>query len=233
MRTKAAGFILAVVLALFLGTGLAALKLRNQHAGDTSHTVNAEPSGRGERTRDLSVPDFNLVDQDEKPFTRRDFLGTLTIFYVGFTNCPLACPLMTEKAYGLSEQLAGLPVRLVSISVDPKRDTPKRLREYRRLHDIRGPKASRWTHATSADGADGYVKAIVEEGLHAAIEEDPYTLVDASDGSKMRNILHPTWFFLLDGRDGTSVKVLDMYQYSVDADLARLVSDVRVLSTGK
>jgi protein SCO1/2 len=47
-----------------------------------------------------------------------------------FTRCPSVCPLLTAKFAALQKQLGGLPVRFVSISVDPEYDTPEVLAAY-------------------------------------------------------------------------------------------------------
>lgn len=185
------------------------------------------PPAVAARTEGMTIPEFTLIDQDGKLYTRDRLLGKLTVLDVVFTNCPLACPMMTEKMSAIADATLGTPVQFLSISIDPERDRPERLREYRKLHDITGLKADRWTHLTSDDGSDAVVRAIVEQGLKAALDEDPSRPIKAHDGSSMFNILHPTWFFLLDGRDGRDVLVLDIFQSSSDEDMMRLQERLR------
>lgn len=185
------------------------------------------PPAIAARTEGMTIPAFTLIDQDGKPYTRDRLLGKLTVLDVVFTNCPLACPMMTEKMSAIADATLGTPVQFLSISIDPERDRPERLREYRKIHDITGLKADRWTHLTSDDGSDAVVRAIVEQGLKAALDEDQSRPIKAHDGSSMFNILHPTWFFLLDGRDGRDVRVLDIFQSSSDEDMVRLQEQLR------
>lgn len=189
-------------------------------------------SGRPNIADLLSIPPFALVDHNGRRFTRDDLLGHITILDVVFTNCPLVCPTMTEKMHAMAEALADTPVRFVSISIDPNHDSPAALREYRKLHEITGEAADRWVHLTSPDGSSDYIKPIVQDGLKCALEEDRTLPIKASDGSDMFNILHPTWFFLLDARggDGKSIKVVDLYQSSSDDEMARLERDARKLA---
>lgn len=214
--------LIVAVLAVFLASGAFVIRLARRAVDPTPMDAPAK--------RDLSnlvIPPFSLVNHDGRPVTREDLLGHVTIFDVLFTNCPMACPMMTEKMHGLAEALADLPdVRFVSLSIDPRRDTPERLREYRDLHDI---KTDRWWMLTDAAGDDKTARSIVIDGLHGALDDDPTVPITAHDGSKMVNIRHPTWFFLL----GPDAKVLDIYASSVDAEMQRLERDARKLAGGK
>ena len=58
-----------------------------------------------------------------------------------FTHCETACPMSTQRLQQVQQQLqerALDQVRLVSISVDPERDTPQRLRQFAEQFDA-GP----------------------------------------------------------------------------------------------
>jgi len=82
-----------------------------------------------------SVPsggDFVLQSADG-PVDLRDFRGRLTLVYFGYTFCPDVCPTsLAATAEGLKQltpdELA--KVAMIFVSVDPKRDTPERLKEY-------------------------------------------------------------------------------------------------------
>lgn len=82
--------------------------------------------------RDL--PAVELVDEHGAPFRPRDFAGRWSFLYFGYTYCPDVCPLTLVEiakvkleltAQGFAERTA-----YYFVSVDPKRDTPARLREY-------------------------------------------------------------------------------------------------------
>jgi len=54
-----------------------------------------------------------------------------------FTNCDGACPLMTQKLTQVRDSLEGYidtPIRFVSLSIDPKRDTPAALKAFAQQH---------------------------------------------------------------------------------------------------
>jgi cytochrome oxidase Cu insertion factor (SCO1/SenC/PrrC family) len=78
-----------------------------------------------------SVPDFALTDQRGRLVRRSDLDGNVWIASFIFTNCPDECPLMTAEMARLQSDLAYMnALRLVSISVDPDRDTPAVLSQY-------------------------------------------------------------------------------------------------------
>lgn len=79
-------------------------------------------------------PALTLTSTDGTPFDlRRDTDGALTFLFFGFTNCPDICPVHFAN---LSAALSRLSyedrqrTRVVFVSVDPERDTAKRIREW-------------------------------------------------------------------------------------------------------
>jgi len=80
------------------------------------------------------LPEFSLVDQDGEAVDRELFVGQWDLVFFGFTHCPDVCPITMKVLADARRQLAEeghrpLP-RIVFVSVDPGRDTPKLLREY-------------------------------------------------------------------------------------------------------
>ena len=76
--------------------------------------------------------DFTLQSADG-PVSLKDFRGKVVLVYFGYTYCPDICPTsLVATAEGLKqltpEELAR--VAMIFVSVDPKRDTPARLKEY-------------------------------------------------------------------------------------------------------
>ncbi|MDQ7842831.1 MAG: SCO family protein [Armatimonadota bacterium] len=78
------------------------------------------------------VIDFTLVDQHGRPFRLRDQRGSLVVLTFGFTSCLDLCPLTLgtlKRAYNaLGPERRR--VRVALITVDPRRDTPTRLKTY-------------------------------------------------------------------------------------------------------
>ncbi|MGE0655705.1 MAG: SCO family protein [Pyrinomonadaceae bacterium] len=83
------------------------------------------------------VPDFSLTDQDGKKFSLKDYRGKALAITFIYRDCPLPefCIKMSRYFSDMANQIAADPearkkVRLLSISFDPERDTPAKLKEY-------------------------------------------------------------------------------------------------------
>ncbi len=76
--------------------------------------------------------DFNLKNQFNKNVSQQDFLGKVVITNLIFTSCPSTCPEMSRKMQVIQKRVRGLgqAISLLSISVDPKNDTPLVLEKY-------------------------------------------------------------------------------------------------------
>ncbi len=78
---------------------------------------------------------FNLIDKNGKPFTNANLKGHWSLIFFGFTNCPSMCPAtlaQMNKAYKkLKTERSGTKLpNVYFISVDPKRDTSKKIKAY-------------------------------------------------------------------------------------------------------
>jgi len=84
--------------------------------------------------RPRALPAVELVDEQEAPFRSADFAGHWSYLYFGYTYCPDVCPLTLVTLASLKTLLAAeQPAAVVEyylVSVDPRRDTPERLRDY-------------------------------------------------------------------------------------------------------
>ena len=77
------------------------------------------------------VPNATLVSEANKPLQLDAMKGNVTVYDFIFTNCAGTCPMMTATMRRITSKIdKDAPVRFVSISVDPQRDTPEKLRSY-------------------------------------------------------------------------------------------------------
>lgn len=77
-------------------------------------------------------PGFALVGSDGQPVTSEDQRGFLTLYSFTYLDCDASCPQSLDSIAALRQSvLAALPpdtpLRFVTISLDPERDTPERL----------------------------------------------------------------------------------------------------------
>ena len=82
----------------------------------------------------IRVPDETLVDQDGRRVAIPElFEGRTVVVSFAFTTCTTICSPMTAVLGRLQDELGerlGSEVRLVTVSLDPRTDTPERLRAY-------------------------------------------------------------------------------------------------------
>ncbi|HKI74306.1 MAG TPA: SCO family protein [Pseudomonadales bacterium] len=80
------------------------------------------------------MPDlkFNLTDETGKSVTAANYRGKTLMLFFGYTNCPDFCPTTLAKLAQVLDQIPNerKEVRVLFVSVDPKRDSPKNLAIY-------------------------------------------------------------------------------------------------------
>ncbi|PNY22997.1 Protein SCO1, mitochondrial, partial [Tolypocladium capitatum] len=77
--------------------------------------------------------EFELVDQDGKPFTSQMMKGKYSLVYFGFTRCPDICPEELDKMarmLDVVEEKAPGSLLPIFVTCDPERDDPEALKSY-------------------------------------------------------------------------------------------------------
>ncbi len=162
------------------------------------------------------MPAFTLVDQTGAPFDGASLRGAVVVVNFIFTACPDVCPALSAALSSVGARTANtkVPVRLLSVSVDPERDTPDVLAAYGRRFDA---DAARWTFLT---GAPETVRATLK-GFAQIAEKVPVSAGKPED----YNVAHSESLLLYD-KDG----VLRGIYGSTGEELTRLVTDTRRLA---
>jgi protein SCO1/2 len=112
------------------------------------------------------LPDVNVVDQDGRThrFYSDLIKGKLVVVNAVYTGCTNVCPMMERSFATLQNALGdrlGKDVFLISISRDPDRDTPARLKEYGRRFNAKPG----WMFVTGQHGAiDRLLRALTGDG---------------------------------------------------------------------
>lgn len=117
------------------------------------------------------APDFALYDQDGRVVQASRFLGKKIILNFIFTRCPdpKMCPASTAKMMAMQAEAKKEGIKnleFISISLDPKYDTPGILRQYA---DVRGIDTSNFSFLTGPEIA---VKNLMAQLGVIAIEKD-------------------------------------------------------------
>jgi cytochrome oxidase Cu insertion factor (SCO1/SenC/PrrC family) len=113
-----------------------------------------------------AVPEFSLVERSGRPATLADLRNRVWVADFVYTTCTDTCPLQTARMAALQAEFAAEPdFRLVSISVDPDRDTVAVLRKYA---DRFAADRDRWLFLT---GSQATIYALVRDGFKLDVED--------------------------------------------------------------
>jgi protein SCO1/2 len=89
---------------------------------------------------DKSGPDFALQDADGRPVQLSDLRGKVVVLHFIYAGCPDVCPLHANRIAEIQSMVNQTPmkaqVQFVTITTDPKNDTPDALRAYGAQHRL-------------------------------------------------------------------------------------------------
>ncbi|MGM1055222.1 MAG: SCO family protein [Bacteroidota bacterium] len=86
------------------------------------------------------VPEFEFINQDGDTITEKDYLGKVYVIEFFFTTCPSICPIMNENLISVQNEIDNdEDFGIVSITIDPKHDTPEVLKEYAENYGVTKP----------------------------------------------------------------------------------------------
>jgi protein SCO1/2 len=159
-----------------------------------------------------AAPDFALTDQDGGTTRLSGLRGKLVLMTFGFTHCPNICP--TTLAH-LAAICQGLPardqerVRVLFITVDPARDTPRALKEYLGFY-ARG--------FTGLTGSAGQIAKVAKD--YGAYYEAQ--MQDSQVAGDYYTINHSAYVYLIDPQGRYAL----LYDNDKLADHARMSADI-------
>ncbi|NMG75652.1 SCO family protein [Aromatoleum diolicum] len=126
------------------------------HANHANHADHAKHAAAGKNAEGVNVrfADVALLDQDSRERRlKSDVIGDrIVVMDFVYTSCTTVCPVVSAIMSEVQSKLGarvGRDVALVSMTVDPVRDTPARLRDYARSRGA-GPGWSWLTGSTTA-----------------------------------------------------------------------------------
>jgi protein SCO1 len=184
------------------------------------------------------LPAFSLVAEDGKPFRKDDLLGRVWIADFVFTSCSDACPRLQAKMKKIQDRLIPLEqggnIGLLSISVDPERDTPAKLKQYA---EIFGARPGLWRSLT---GDQQEVERTVVRGFHTAMARMPRPAPDPvptndwrPSGAVQGSDTHAQAFDIMHGERLVLVDRMGRIRGYYEADdHDRLLRDARALTVG-
>ena len=156
------------------------------------------------------VPDFSLTDQTGRVFRSQDNLdGKIWVANFIFTSCSGPCPRMTSQFRKLRDEVKDAPpLRMVSFTIDPARDTPEALATYAKNF---GANPDKWYFLTGA-----------QRDLHH-LSRDVFMLGNI-DGT----LEHSTRFVLVDAKS----RIRGFYDSADAESMEKLKKDLGSLLAG-
>ena len=162
------------------------------------------------------VPAFSLIERTQQPFDHTDLTGSVWVANFIFTHCPGRCPLLSQRMARLQTTLRPKPVRFLSFSVDPERDTPEVLQVYARRYRADD---QRWLFLTGDRTA---MYTLIREGFRLGVEalapNDPRLTTHEP-------IVHSNRFVLIDPQR----RIRGYYRGDDTESVAQLLQDIETL----
>ncbi|AXB56511.1 SCO family protein [Flavobacterium fluviale] len=114
--------------------------------GNRLDNVEAKSSKEAKLLTIGPAPKFELTNQDNVKVSNETYKGKVYVLEFFFTTCPSICPKMNMSMLEIEKTFFGNPnFGIVSITIDPKHDTPQVLKDHAKLL---GVKSSNWNFLT-------------------------------------------------------------------------------------
>lgn len=160
------------------------------------------------------VPYFSLTERNDVTVDKNALQNKVWIANFIFTHCAGQCPGIVMAAQQVQKALRFKePFRLVSISMDPERDTPDVFKAYATRVSA---DPFKWLFLT---GDKTEIQKLVKDGFHLAAVEG----IDEGD-----NVTHSSKLVLVDGVG----RIRGYYDAEDDAQVKRLIKDAKGLIRG-
>lgn len=115
----------------------------------------------------MKVPDFELINQNNKKISNKDMLGKVYLVEFFFSKCPTICPVMNSNMRAIEDKINNPEFGIISISIDPENDTPEALDQHAKKI---GAKSPNWHFLT---GDRDYIGEIADQfNIYVGDKED-------------------------------------------------------------
>ena len=182
----------------------------------------------------MKVPDFELTEQNGKKISNKDMLGKVYVVEFFYSTCPTICPVMNKNMKYIQDEINHPDFGIISISIDPKNDTPEVLKAHAKLVGATSPN---WHFLT---GDRDYIGKIADEfNIYVGDKEDEaeslnhsgmIALVDKDGNIRCRygkNNVPILYYSGLDYSDQEGTKMDLRGKYHPDRE--RLIEDIQKL----
>lgn len=156
------------------------------------------------------IADFNFQDQSNHTVSLQDFNGKIVVANYFFTHCPGICPKMMYQLKRVQAYATIPNLLIVSFTVDPERDSVKRLQNYAEKSEI----GNGW-HLLTGD----------KRALYRLARNS--FLITATDGDGgPDDFIHSDKFVLID----TQKRIRGFYNGTEETEVAQLIKDIKKLA---
>jgi protein SCO1/2 len=119
--------------------------------------------------KERTLGEFSLTDENGRIVTRTELEGKILVVSFLFTGCALTCPEVTQRMAEIQQLTAtNDDVRLVSLTVDPRTDTPPVLAKWGARF---GADTNRWYFLT---GNKPVLHGLIAQSFLAQDNSDPF-----------------------------------------------------------
>lgn len=161
------------------------------------------------------IEDFSFTDTDGNPVTKQDLLGKPFIISFIFTFCRGPCPNVTREMREIAERMKDYDFNLISLTVDPKRDTPEVLKAY---GEAQHADFTRWKFLT---GDQAQIYGLIQRSFAMPVQEE----LDR-DSKPGFEIIHSTNIMLVDANG----RVIGKFNAQKGEEMSKLRKELKQIA---
>lgn len=159
-----------------------------------------------------TIPSFEMINQDGKALSNKDFEGKIYVADFFFTTCGSICPVMTNNLVKVqNEFMNDKNIKILSFTVNPETDSVQVLRDYAKKY---GALSDKWSFCT---GSKNKIYKLAQRGF-LLVPPD----VDVNDSSQF---IHDERFNLVDAKG----RIRGTYAGTDSIEVAQLIEDIKTL----
>ena len=158
------------------------------------------------------IADFNLINQNGKVITQKDYDNKIYVADFFFTRCTTICPIMSTHMADLQKEFKNNDdIKFLSMSVTPVMDSVSVLKAYAKT---KGAIDTKWNLTT---GDKKHIYQLARKSFMAVLDE--------GDGG-IQDFIHTEQFILVDKKK----QIRGFYDGTSSEDIQRLIDDIKLLN---
>lgn len=168
------------------------------------------------------IPNFTFLNQDSTTVNRKTYKGKIWVVEFFFTQCPTICPIMNKQLKRVYQAVQSetpdfkQKFQFLSFSIDPKNDSPSKLKKYKTSHNL---PYSNWDFLTG------------DEALTHTLGIQNFLTFAGKDDASAGGYAHSGSFTLVDAKGYVrGVYAVTNFDTSVnEQEFNRMVNEIKIL----